>query len=79
MPLPDGLDDFVRMQAANMMNQAIWSQDKDLQRWIRANRLDGFSALVASADRDDPEAMAILTKLRTNAMPAAMKLQSYLV
>lgn len=79
VPLPDGLDDFVRMQAANMMNQAIWSQDKELQRWIRSNRLDGFSALVASADRDDPEAMAILTKLRANAMPAAMKLQSYLV
>lgn len=78
VPLPDSLDDFVRMQAANMMNQAIWSQDKELQRWIRSNRLDGFSALVASADKEDPEQMAILIKLRTNAMPAAMKLQSYL-
>ena len=68
----------MRMQAANMMNQAIWSQDKDLQRWIRSNRLDGFSKLVASADKDDPEVVAILTKLRRNAMPAAMKLQSYL-
>lgn len=78
VPLPDGLDDFVRMQAANMMNQAIWSQDKELQRWIRNNRLDGFSKLISSADKDDPEVMDILTKLRKNAMPAAMKLQSYL-
>ena len=78
VPLPDGLDDFVRMQAANMMNQAIWSQDKPLQRWIRANRLDGFSKLVASADMDDPEVMQILTTLRKNAVPAAMKLQSFL-
>lgn len=79
VPLPDGLDDFVRMAAANMMNQAIWSQDKVLQRWIRANRLDGFSGLIASADKDDPEIVDILTRLRKNAMPAAMKLQSYLV
>lgn len=78
VPLPDTLDDFVRMQAANMMNQAIWSQDKELQRWIRANRLDGFSGLIRSADMDDPEVVAILTKLRKNAMPAAMKLQSFL-
>lgn len=78
VPLPDGLDDFVRMQAANMMNQAIWSQDKDLQRWIRANRLDGFSGLIRSADMDDPEVVDILTRLRKNAMPAAMKLQSFL-
>lgn len=78
VPLPDGLDDFVRMQAANMMNQAIWSQDKDLQRWIRANRLDGFSGMIRAADKDDPEVVEILTRLRKNAMPAAMKLQSYL-
>jgi len=78
VPLPDTLDDFVRMQAANMMNQAIWSQDKALQGWIRANRLDGFSGLIRSADMDDPEVVAILTKLRKNAMPAAMKLQSFL-
>lgn len=78
VPLPDGLDDFVRMQAANMMNQAIWSQDKTLQRWIRNNRLDGFSKLVSSADMGDPEVVEIMTKLRTNAVPAAMKLQSFL-
>jgi len=78
VPLPDGLDDFVCMQAANMMNQAIWSQDKDLQRWIRANRLDGFSGLIRSADMDDPEVVDILTRLRKHAMPAAMKLQSFL-
>jgi hypothetical protein len=78
VPLPDSLDDFVRMQAANMMNQAIWGQNKDLRKWMRANRLDGFSELMASADMSDPEVVEIFTKLRSNAMPAAMKLQSLL-
>ena len=28
VPLPDDLDTFIRMTAANMMNQALWGQDK---------------------------------------------------
>ncbi|MEL7232129.1 MAG: NAD(P)/FAD-dependent oxidoreductase, partial [Pseudomonadota bacterium] len=78
VPLPDGLDDFIRMQAANMMNQAIWGQNKPLRNWMRANRLDGFSELMAQADMNDPEVVEIMTRLRKNALPAAMKLQSLL-
>ena len=78
VPLPDGLDDFVRMQAATMMNQAIWGRDKDLRRWIRANRLDGFGAMVAGVDADDPEMADILACLRRYAVPAAMNLQRML-
>ena len=78
VPLPDSLDDFVRMQAANMMNQAIWSQDKELRRWMRVNRLDGFGQLMADADMDDPEVADIMGRLRRYAVPAAMKLQSLL-
>jgi hypothetical protein len=33
---------------------------------------------MASADMSDPEVVEIFTKLRSNAMPAAMKLQSLL-
>ena len=75
VPLPDGLDDFLRMQAANMMNQAIWGRNKELRRWIRANRLDGFGEMVANADMDDPAMADIMGRLRKYAMPAAMNLQ----
>jgi len=34
VPLPDDLDTFVRMTAANMMNQALWGQGK-LQAFMR--------------------------------------------
>ena len=78
VPLPNGLDDFVRMQAANMMNQAIWGQDRELMRWIRNNRLDGFSGMISAVDKTDPKVKAILGKFQTFAMPAAMKLQAYL-
>jgi beta-lactamase class D len=55
---------------ANMMNQAQWSQDKTLRDWMRNSRLDGFGKVMASADRNDPEKMAILEKLRNQAMAA---------
>ena len=76
VPLPDGLDDFIRMQAANMMNQAIWGQDKELRRWMRSNRLDGFSRMMSEADMDDPDVVDILARLRRYAVPAAINLQT---
>lgn len=78
VPLPNGLDDFVRMQAAHMMNQAIWGQDRELMRWIRTNRLDGFSQMVSDADKSDPKVVEILGKFQKYAVPAVMKLQSYM-
>jgi cytochrome c biogenesis protein ResB len=60
----------VRTMAANMMNQAQWSQDKTLREWMRASRLDGFGKVMASADRNDAEKMAILEKLRNQATAA---------
>ena len=42
------------------------------------NRLDGFSKLVANIDKQDQEKMAVLGKLRDNAMPAAMKLMQFI-
>jgi len=32
VPLPDDLDTFIRMTAANMMNQALWGQNKALRK-----------------------------------------------
>jgi len=61
-----------------MMNQQKWGQDPELRKWLMNNRLDGFSKLVANSDKKDKEKMAVLAKLRDNAMPAAMKLMQFI-
>ena len=78
VPLPDDLEGFVKMTAANMMNQFNWGQNKDLRQWLANNRLDGFSGLTSNVDPDDTAKMAIMLKIRDNVMPAMMKLQSYM-
>jgi hypothetical protein len=78
VPLPNTVMDWVRLTAAFMRNQHIWSQDDDLKAWLLKNRLDGFSQLVRSVDKTDMEKMMILGRLRENAMPAMGKLQQYL-
>jgi NAD(P)-binding Rossmann-like domain len=70
VPFPETLTGYVRTMMANMMNQAQWSQDKTLRDWMRSSRLDGFGKVMASADRNDVEKMAILDKLRSQAMAA---------
>ncbi len=78
VPLPDGLDDFIRMQAANMMNQAIWGRDPALRAWMASNRLDGFSQVPDGLEDSADELRALSKRIRAAGMPAAMKLASYL-
>ena len=78
VPLPNTLIDWLRLTAAFMMNQYIWSQDENLRKWLLANRLDGFSQLMRSVKEDDTEKQAIVQRLRANAQPAIEKLQQYL-
>ncbi len=78
VPLPNHDTDFIRFTAAFMMNQYNWGQDPDMRDWLLKNRLDGFSKMVAEVDREDTEKMAILKRVRSNAMPAMGKLQQYL-
>jgi hypothetical protein len=78
VPLPDDLDTFVRMTAANLMNQALWGQNKPLRTWMRAQRLDGFSKLVTGVKPEETAKVEILNRMKTAAMPAMMKLQSFL-
>jgi hypothetical protein len=70
VPFPETLTGYVSTMMANMMNQAQWGQDKTLREWMRNSRLDGFGKVMASADRNDVEKMAILDKLRSQAMAA---------
>ena len=75
VPFPDGLDEYPRTNVANMMNQFNWMQDKDLSRWIRESRLDGFGKVIAAIPPEDSEKHAILGRLRGNAMAAVGNLQ----
>ncbi len=43
VPHPDSDIDFLRTTLANNLNTLRWSQDADLQAWLRNARLDGFS------------------------------------
>ncbi|MEM9179046.1 MAG: NAD(P)-binding protein [Pseudomonadota bacterium] len=78
VPLPNHATDWVRMQNAFMMNQYTWSQEKDLRQWLVENRLDGYSQLVASVEEGDVEKLAIMKRLRDNAVPSVMKLQQFM-
>jgi hypothetical protein len=53
-----------------MLNQFHWSQDRELRRWIRTSRLDGFGRLVSGVDRDDAHRQAVLARYREQAMAA---------
>ena len=75
VPLPNHAPDWIRMQSAFMMNQYTWSQEKDLRQWLLDNRLDGYSQLVASIKEDETEKLAIMKRMRENAVPSVMKLQ----
>ncbi len=78
VPLPNHATDWIRMMIALMLNQQQWSQDRDLRKWLLANRLDGMGKLVKGAAPDDAEKQAIIERMRTYAMPAMMKLQRFL-
>ncbi|MEM9571331.1 MAG: NAD(P)-binding protein [Pseudomonadota bacterium] len=78
VPLPNHATDWIRMQSAFMMNQYTWSQEKDLRQWLLDNRLDGYSQLVAGIKEDETEKLAIMKRLRDNAVPSVMKLQQFM-
>jgi hypothetical protein len=76
VPLPNHDTDWIRMMRVFLMNQFNWSQDKELRQWLRANRLDGYSQLVIQAVKNnDEEKLAIMNKMKTFMMPAAVKIQ----
>lgn len=78
VPLPNTSMDWLKLTAALMINQKVWSQDEDLRAWLYENRLDGYSKLVQDVSPDDAEKMKILGRLRASAGPAMEKLQQYI-
>jgi hypothetical protein len=73
VPLPNHAKDWVPMTLVNMMNLKRWSEEPALMTWQSTNRLNGFSALSASAQHD-PARMVVMKRLRANLMPAAINL-----
>ncbi len=78
VPLPNHDTDWLRMLAAMMQNQFNWSQDKPLRKWVMENRLDGFGKVIRNVDKENPKHMAILQRLKNNALPAMMNLQKFI-
>ena len=77
VPLPNHDTDWIPIQAAAMMNQFIWTQEKELRSWISANRLDGYSRMTRSIG-DDADKRAIMQRIRDASVPAMGKLQAYI-
>jgi hypothetical protein len=67
---PHTLDEYAGAVMTTMLNQFSWSQDRELRRWIRTSRLDGFGKLVSGVDRDDAHRQAVLARYRDRAMAA---------
>jgi len=77
VPLPNKHTDFIDMTLAMMINQFNWSQDRTLRKWVKENRLDGFSKVISGIDPEDNEKMDIIQRLRDNAFPAVENLQKF--
>lgn len=78
VPLPNHDTDWIPVQAAAMMNQFVWSQDKQLRRWMRENRLDGYSNMIRSIGEDETDKMDIMNRMRAAGMDAMTNLQNYM-
>ncbi len=66
-PFPHRLGDYARSMLVSMANGMQWQQDEDLRRWVRNSRLDAFSKLIASADRNDGAKQALIARFREQA------------
>jgi len=78
VPLPNHDTDYLRFTAASMINQQAWAAEPGLRAWLLANRLDGFSRLVAGVRENETDKLALLGRLRHSAGPAMLKLQQFI-
>ncbi len=78
VPLPNHASDWIRMMAALMVNQYVWSQETGIGQWLLSNRLDAVSKLIRNVAESDTEKLAIVAKMRSHAMPAMANLQKFI-
>lgn len=75
VPLPSKDTDWLKMLAGSMKNNYLWKKDRKLTNWIRKNRLDGFSDLMANIEADDLDLLKIRKRIRQSVAPAVKQLQ----
>jgi hypothetical protein len=74
VPFPHTLDDYARAMLVGMTNRFHWGLDKELRKWIRESRLDGFGKLMVLADPQDAGKQAIMERLKHQAGAAMANL-----
>ncbi|GAM99612.1 hypothetical protein U91I_03266 [alpha proteobacterium U9-1i] len=79
VPPPRAPRDWLTMALADMRNRAAWATLPGMNEWLHNARLDGYSALIARAVREqNPQHMALLDRYRAAAAPAAARLNDLL-
>jgi hypothetical protein len=73
--MTDTAEDYLRVMAVNMRNQAAWNTLPELRSWIRACRLDGFGSTLAQVAKDDAPRREVLARLAAATAPALANLQ----
>lgn len=71
LPIPDTVESYIPLTLANMMNQYLWSRNRDLKEWIANSRLDAISKVLTAAALDDAEKSEIVGEMRRHT-PAAI-------
>ena len=77
VPLPNKVEDWVDMTYRNMMNQFFWGKEPGLKKWIKEQRLDGFSKLMSEVRFYELDKLKIMNRMRKAAKPAIAKLKTY--
>jgi hypothetical protein len=60
-----------------MMNQFFWGKEPGLKKWIKEQRLDGFSKLMSDVRFYELDKLKIMNRMRKAAKPAVAKLKTY--
>jgi hypothetical protein len=73
--MTDTVEDYLRVTAVTMRNQAAWNALPDLRGWIRNCRLDWFGPTIAQVAKDDAPRRKVLARLAAATEPALENLQ----
>ncbi len=78
VPLPNHATDWLKVTAANMKNQYIWSKHPKIRNWLVNNRLDGFTEMVQKVRFYDVNKIKTLKRFRDVAKPGFAKLKQFM-
>lgn len=73
--MTDTVEDYLRVMAVSMSNQAAWGALPEVRGWIRSCRLDMFGQTMAQVAKDDAPRREVLARMAASAGPAVQNLQ----